>query len=277
MSKEIVVTIGAGGIGLAIARRQGTGRTVFLADLNEPLLASSAAALEESGHAVATRRVDIASRESVKALADAAAAMGDIVNVIVAAGVSPVQATKDKVIAVDLIGTAFVLEEFGRVIAAGGSGVVIASMAGHMIPALTPEQDEALARTPAEELASLAMLSDQAVPNSGAAYALAKRANAVRVRAAAVEWGVRGARLNTISPGIVVTPLARDEMSGPGGEGYRRMIEICAAHRAGTTDEIATAAALMLGPDGGFITGSDLLIDGGVIAAIHAGRIQVGI
>jgi NAD(P)-dependent dehydrogenase (short-subunit alcohol dehydrogenase family) len=277
MSKEIVVTIGAGGIGLAIARRQGSGRTVFLADLNEQLLASSAAALEAAGHAVVTRRVDISSRDSVKALADAAADMGEIVNVIVAAGVSPVQATKDTVIAVDLVGTAFVLEEFGRVIAAGGCGLVIASMAGHMIPALTREQDEALARTPADRLAALEMLSDQAVPNSGAAYALAKRANVLRVQAAAVEWGDRGARVNSISPGIVITPLARDEMSGPGAEGYLRMIEICAAHRAGTTDEIAAAANVMLGPDSGFITGSDLLIDGGVIAAIRAGRIRVGI
>jgi len=223
-----------------------------------------------------TRPVDISSRESVKALAEEAASLGDVVNVILAAGVSPVQATKDQVIAVDLVGTAFVLEEFGRVIASGGSGVVIASQAGHMIPALSPKQDELLARTPAEELADLEMLSDEAVPNSGAAYGLAKRANSLRVQAAAVEWGDRGARVNTISPGIVITPLARDEMSGPGAEGYRQMIENSAAHRPGTTDEIATVAALLLGPDGAFITGSDLLIDGGVVAGLRAGRIQLG-
>jgi len=277
MRTQIVVTIGAGGIGVAIARRQGAGRTILLADRNEEHLAASAADLESSGHVVVLRPVDISSRESVRALADAAASMGDVVNVVLAAGVSPVQATKDKVIAVDLVGTALVLEEFGRVIAAGGSGVVIASMAGHMIPALSPEQDEALARTPAGQLAGLDMLSDAAVPNSGTAYALAKRANSLRVRAAAVEWGDRGARVNTMSPGVVITPLARDEMSGPGAEGYRKMIDNSAARRPAATDEIATVAALLLGPDGAFITGSDLLIDGGVIAGIKAGRIQVSI
>jgi len=277
MNRQIVVAIGAGGIGLGIARRQATGRTVLLADLNPDLLAKSTAALEDAGHVVETQPVDISSSDSVKQLADRAAALGDVVNVVVAAGVSPVQASKDKVIAVDLVGTAIVLEEFGRIIAPGGSGVVIASMAGHMIPALAPEQDQALAQTPTDQLAGLELLSDEAVPNSGAAYAIAKRANSLRVQAAAVEWGDRGARLNTISPGIVITPLARDEMSGPGAEGYRKMIENSAARRPATTDEIATAAALLLGPDGAFITGSDLLIDGGVIAGIRAGRIQVGL
>jgi|tagenome__1003787_1003787.scaffolds.fasta_scaffold20973535_4 NAD(P)-dependent dehydrogenase (short-subunit alcohol dehydrogenase family) len=277
MSKQVVVVIGAGGIGSAIARRQGTGRTVLLADLNTELLAASADALLDSGHAVETQAVDLASRDSVRSLADDAASLGDVINVVVAAGVSPVQASKDAVIAVDLVGTAIAIEEFGRVIAPGGAGVVIASMAGHMLPALTPEQDDALARTPADQLAALEMLSDEAVPNSGAAYALAKRANSLRVQAAAVEWGDGGARLNTISPGIIITPLARDEMSGPGAEGYRKMLETSAAQRAGTTDELATVAALLLGPDGAFITGSDLLVDGGVIAGIRAGRIQVGV
>jgi NAD(P)-dependent dehydrogenase (short-subunit alcohol dehydrogenase family) len=276
LSKQVVVVIGAGGIGSAIARRQGTGRTVLLADLNTELLTASADTLLDSGHAVETQAVDLASRESVRSLADHAASLGDVINVVVAAGVSPVQASKDAVIAVDLVGTAIAIEEFGRVVTAGGAGVVIASMAGHMLPALTPEQDEALARTPADQLAALDMLSDEAVPNSGAAYALAKRANSLRVQAAAVEWGDRGARLNTISPGIIITPLARDEMSGPGAEGYRKMLETSAAQRAGTTDELATVAALLLGPDGAFITGSDLLVDGGVIAGIRAGRIQVG-
>ena len=277
MTKQVVVVIGAGGIGLAIARRQGTGRTVLLADLNTELLAASAETLLDSGHTVETQAVDLSSSESVKALADHAASLGDVINVVVAAGVSPVQASKDQVIAVDLVGTAIAIEEFGRVIAPGGAGLVIASMAGHMLPALSADQDEALARTPADGLAALDMLSDEAVPNSGAAYAVAKRANSLRVQAAAVDWGDRGARLNTISPGIIITPLARDEMSGPGAEGYRKMLQHSAAQRAGTTDELATVAALLLGPDGAFITGSDLLVDGGVIAGIRAGRIQVGL
>jgi NAD(P)-dependent dehydrogenase (short-subunit alcohol dehydrogenase family) len=236
-----------------------------------------AATLEASGHSVVTQPVDLSSRESVEALAERATSVGDVVNVILAAGGSPVQATKEQVIAVDLVGTAFVLEAFGRVIAEGGSGVVIASMAGHMLPALSPENDVALATTPADDLSSLEMLSDTAVPNSGAAYALVKRANSLRVQAAAVDWGDRGARVNTISRGIIITPLARDEMSGPGAESYRKMLENSAAGRPGATDEIATVAAPLLGPDGAFITDADLLIDGGVIAGLRAGRIQVNV
>ena len=270
--KEVVVVIGAGGIGQAIGRRQGTGRTVLLADLNEQTLDNVAETLTSAGHAVETHYVDVSVRESVHALADAAAAFGDVVNVVHTAGVSPVQAPPAAILAVDLVGTALVLEEFGRVIARGGAGLVVSSMAGHMIPALDPAQDEALAHTPADELRQLPFLSEDAVPNSGAAYAIAKRANQLRVQAAAVEWGDRGARVNSISPGIIITPLALDEMSGPGAAGYQAMIEQSAAGRAGTTDEIAAAAAFLLGRNGAFVTGSDLLMDGGVIAAMRAGR-----
>jgi NAD(P)-dependent dehydrogenase (short-subunit alcohol dehydrogenase family) len=167
-----------------------------------------------------------------------------------------------------------VLEEFGRVIAPGGAGIVISSMAGHMFPPFDPEQEQALARTPADELLDLPFLDPEGM--GGAAYGYAKRGNHLRVRAESLAWGERGARINAISPGIIITPLARDEMSGPGAEGYRKMLETSAAQRAGTTDELATVAALLLGPDGAFITGSDLLVDGGVIAGIRAGRIQVG-
>jgi NAD(P)-dependent dehydrogenase (short-subunit alcohol dehydrogenase family) len=275
--REVVVVIGAGGIGQAIGRRQGTGRSILLADLNEQTLDNVAETLTSAGHAVETQPVDVSSRKSVRVLADAAAALGDVVNVVHTAGVSPVQAPPAAILAVDLIGTALVLEEFGRVIAAGGAGLVVASMAGHMIPALDPAQDEALAQTPADELRQLPFLSEEAVSSSGAAYAIAKRANHLRVQAAAVEWGDRGARVNSISPGIVITPLALEEMSGPGAAGYQAMIEQSPAGRAGTTDEIAAAAAFLLGPDGAFVTGGDLLIDGGVVAAISAGRIQLSL
>jgi NAD(P)-dependent dehydrogenase (short-subunit alcohol dehydrogenase family) len=182
-----------------------------------------------------------------------------------------VQAPVEALLRVDLVGVALVLEEFGRVIAPGGSGVVISSMAGHMIPALSPEQDEALARTPADELMQLPFL--QGLPNSGAAYTISKRANALRVQAAAVEWGDRGARINSISPGIIFTPLAMDELNSAGGPRYQEMIKVSAAGRGGTPDEVGAAAAYLMGPDGAFITGSDLLIDGGVIAAMRAGRL----
>ena len=274
---QVVVVIGAGGIGQAIGRRQGPGRTVLLADRNPNILDAAAASLSDAGHAVVTAPVDVASRGSVSELAHRAAGIGDVANVVHTAGLSPVQASPEAILAVDLVGVAVVLEEFRRVVAPGGAGVVISSMAGHILPALEPEADHALAFTPADELLDLPLLSAERVPNAGVAYGLSKRANHLRVQAEAVLWGDRGARINAISPGIVLTPLAKDEMAGPGAEGYRNMIEQSAAGRVGTTDEIATAAAYFLGPDGGFITGADLLIDGGVVAAIRAGRIQLNL
>ena len=277
MEREVVVVIGSGGIGQAIARREGTGRVVLLADRNDQVLESAAAAIRDAGHEVGTHPVDVSSRESVHALAVAAAAGGAVTRVVHTAGLSPVQATPQAILAVDLYGVAVVLEEFGHVIADGGSGVVISSMAGHMLPALTLEQDRALAHTPTDELLQLPFLASDAVTDSGAAYALSKRANTLRVQAASVDWGDRRARINTMSPGIILTPLARDEMSGPGAAGYQQMIDVSAAGRVGTTDEVATAAAFLLGPDASFVTGADLLIDGGVIAALRADRIQLAL
>ena len=273
MNQDVLVVIGAGGIGQAIARRQGPGKLVLLADFNEHTMQTAATVLEGAGYTVSTQRVDVSSRESVAALAQQAARWGSVAQVVHTAGVSPVQAPPSAILAVDLLGTAFVLEEFGRVIVSGGAGIVISSMAGYMPAPLDPAHADALAHTPADELLQLPFLSAEAVATSGAAYALAKRANHLRVQAASVLWGDRGARVNSISPGIILTPLARDEMSGPGAEGYRRMIEISAAGRAGTADEVASAAAFLLGPEASFITGSDLLMDGGVIAALRSGRL----
>jgi NAD(P)-dependent dehydrogenase (short-subunit alcohol dehydrogenase family) len=275
MSTDVLVVIGAGSIGRAIARRTGAGKHLLLADFDETTLQNAKTALEDAGHTVSTQRVDVSNRASVHALAQAAAGLGDVVQVVSTAGVSPVQAPAEAVLAVDLYGTALVLEAFGQVIAPGGAGVHISSMAGHMPPPLDPQTAHALAFTPTEELLALPALGKDAVPNSGAAYAVSKQANHLRVQAAAVTWGDRGARVNCISPGIILTPLARDEMSGPGAEGYRKMIEVSATGRVGTADEVATAAAFLLGPDAGFITGTDLLIDGGVIAALRAGRWQL--
>jgi NAD(P)-dependent dehydrogenase (short-subunit alcohol dehydrogenase family) len=192
---------------------------------------------------------------------------------IQAAGVSPSQASPATILKVDLYGTAVLLEEFGNVIARGGAGVVIASQSGHRLPALTPEQDKALALTPAEELLALPMLQPDEVRDPLHAYQISKRGNSLRVMAEAVRWGKRGARLNTISPGIIMTPLANDELSGPRGAGYRRMIELSVAGRAGTPDEVGNVAALLMGPDGSFITGSDFLMDGGVTAAYWYGEL----
>jgi NAD(P)-dependent dehydrogenase (short-subunit alcohol dehydrogenase family) len=250
---------------------------VLLADLNPDVLNATEDSLSAGGYTVVTARVDVASRESVNELARKAGGIGEVVNVIHTAGLSPVQASPEAILAVDLVGVALVLEELRQVIAAGGAGLVISSMAGHMLPPLDAEAEHALASTPVDELLDLPMLSTQQVPNSGAAYALSKRANHLRVQAEAVLWGDRGARIKAISPGIILTPLAQDEMSGAGAESYGNMIEQSAAGRVGTTDEIATAASYLLGADGAFITGADLLIDGGVIAAIRAGRIQLNL
>lgn len=270
--RDVIVVIGAGGIGQAIARRQGAGKTILLADVKGEALQTAAGELEAAGYLMSTQRVDVSSRDSVHTLAEAAARLGRVLQVVNTAGLSPVQAPAPAILAVDLLGTALVLEEFGRVVTSGGAGLIISSMAGYMLPALDPAQDHALAFTPTDELLQLPMLGPDAVPNSGAAYSISKRANQLRVQAASIAWGERGARVNSISPGIILTPLARDEMSGPGAAGYRQMIEASAAGRAGTTDEVASAAAFLLGSEAGFITGSDLLMDGGVIAALRAGR-----
>jgi NAD(P)-dependent dehydrogenase (short-subunit alcohol dehydrogenase family) len=229
--------------------------------------------LGNAGFEVSTATIDVSSRNAVESLAKKAANLGNVTGVIHAAGVSPSQAPIAAILKVDLYGTALVLEVFGNVIARGGSGVVIASQSGHRLGALTVEQNRLLATTPADQLLSLPMLQIDQVRDTLHAYQLSKRGNALRVMAEAVRWGKRGARVNTISPGIIITPLAKDELTGPRGEGYRHMIEGCPVGRAGTSDEVANVAALLMGPDGGFITGSDILMDGGVTSSFFFGEL----
>lgn len=266
---DVTVVVGAGSIGQAIARRVSSGRHVVLADLRQDAADAAAQILADAGFETTATMVDVSSRRSVRELVALAARLGPIRSLVHAAGVSPSQAPVETILAVDLYGTAMLLEEFGEVIAEGGSGVVIASQSGHRLPALTPEEDAALATTPAEDLRALPLLQD--VTDTLRAYQLSKRCNALRVRAEAVRWGERGARINSISPGIIITPLARDELTGPRGEGYRDMLARSPVGRAGTPDEVAALAALMMGPEGGFITGSDFLMDGGVTASFFHG------
>jgi NAD(P)-dependent dehydrogenase (short-subunit alcohol dehydrogenase family) len=271
--REVVVVIGPGQIGQAIARRVGVGKHVLLADVRQESANAAAEVLGNAGYEVSVATIDVSSRVAVNALVKTATSIGDVTGLIHAAGVSPSQASPATVLKVDLYGTALVLEEFGNVIARGGSGVVIASQSGHRLPPLSVEQNKALATTPVEELLGLPFLQPDHVKDSLHAYQLSKRGNSLRVAAEAVRWGKRGARINTISPGIIMTPLAKDELTGPRGEGYRRMIEVSVAGRAGTPDEVATVAALLMGPDGAFITGSDFLMDGGVTAAYWYGEL----
>ena len=273
---DTIVIIGPGQIGQAIARRVGVGKHLMLADLKLDNANFAAEILANAGFDVSTTTVDVSARASVESLVALASARGNITGLVHAAGVSPSQAPPAVILKVDLYGTALVLEQFGNVIARGGSGVVIASQSGHRLPPLSVELNAALATTPVEQLLALPFLQPDQVTDSLRAYQLSKRGNSLRVMAEAVRWGKRGARVNTISPGIIITPLARDELNGPRGAGYRRMIELSAAGRPGTPDEVGSVAALLMGPDGGFISGSDFLMDGGVTASWWFGELNPG-
>jgi NAD(P)-dependent dehydrogenase (short-subunit alcohol dehydrogenase family) len=267
---DVLTVIGVGGMGQAIARRLGSGKTVLLADYNEETLASVTGSLSADGHHIESRSVDVSSAESVRELAEFAASLGDVTHVAHTAGLSPAQAPAEAILAVDLLGTALVLKEFGKVVAPGGAGVVIASMAGHMFPPLPPEQEKALAHNLPDQLLKLDFISSITDPNF--AYPIAKQANHIRVRAASAHWGRRGARINSISPGIISTPMGQQELASPVGDGMRAMIAMSGTGRQGTPEDIASATAFLLGPDASFITGTDLLVDGGVIAAVEAGN-----
>ena len=270
---NVIVVIGAGSIGQAIVRRVAAGKHVLLADIRQENADAAAKTLNDAGFNVTTATVDVSLGSSVHALVETATKLGEVSGVIHAAGVSPSQASPETILKVDLYGTALVLEEFGNVIARGGAGVVIASQSGHRLPPLSTEQNTLLATTPVEELLGLPMLQPDQIKDSLHAYQISKRGNSLRVMAEAVRWGKRGARVNTISPGIIITPLANDELKGPRGPGYRRMLEVSAAGRAGTPDEVGTVGALLMGADGAFITGSDFLVDGGVTAAYWFGEL----
>lgn len=269
--KNVTVLIGAGSIGLAIARRVSAGHHILIADLKKENGDAVAKALNEAGFDTAVEAVDASKRDDIERLAKRAEDLGAIKHVIQAAGVSPSQAPISAILHVDLYGTAVILEVFGKIIAQGGTGVVIASQSGHRLGALPEEQNRLLALTPAEELLKLPFLQEGQVKDTLHAYQLSKRGNSLRVMAEAVKWAKRGARLNTISPGIIMTPLAKDELTGPRGEGYRKMISGSPVGRAGTPDECANVAALLMGPEGTFITGSDFLMDGGVTASYFFG------
>lgn len=270
--KEVVVLVGAGSIGQAIARRVGAGRHVVLGDLKKENADTAAQILEDAGFETSTLAVDISSRDSTLALIEHAQSFGSVQNVINAAGVSPSQAPVEAILKVDLYGTAVLLEEFGKVIAEGGSGVVISSQSGHRLGALSEEQNAALATTPTEELLELPFL--KAITDTLKAYQYSKRCNVLRVMYEATRWGKRGATVNSISPGIIITPLANHELKGPRGEGYRTMLAKSPAGRAGTPDEVGELAEFLMSKRGRFISGSDFLMDGGTTASYWYGDLQ---
>ncbi|MFW0796767.1 SDR family oxidoreductase [Gordonia sp. CPCC 205515] len=268
MTTNIIVTVGVGGMGQAITRRVGSGARIVLADHDPDLLAHTHEAMADDGYDVTPMAVDVSSAESVRNLARAAADLGPVRHLVHTAGVSAAKSDTSSILAVDLLGVALSVEEFGEVIAPGGSGVVIASMAGTLAaPSVSSEMEQALRVTPPDELLSLPFLDSDALPSAPYAYAIAKRANQLRTAAAAVRWGARGARINSISPGIISTRQGRDELAGESGSSMRGMLDASPRRRLGTPGDIAAAAAFLLGPDADFITGTDLLVDGGVVAA----------
>ena len=274
--KNVMLLTGAGQIGMAIARRMGAGMKIVVGDKKIENAQAVARTINEAGFDAVPMEMDLSSRGSIKALIREGQKYGEIRMLVNATGVSPSQAPIEAILKVDLYGTAVLLEEVGRVIAEGGVGVTISSQSGWRMPALTAEQDELLATAPTEELLKLDFLQSENIRDTLHAYQMAKRCNEKRVMAQAVEWGRRGARLNAIAPGIIVTPLALDEFNGPRGNFYKNMFANCPAGRPGTADEVANVAELRMSGKGAFISGSTFLIDGGATASYFYGPLKPG-
>jgi len=272
MTQDVLVITGAGGMGLAVARRLGSGKQVLLADIAPAGLDAAAARLGDDGYRVDTHVVDVSSPESVAALAKHAADLGPVTGLVHTAGLSPVQASVKAILAVDLLGVALVAEEFGAIMAPGGAGVVIASMSGYFHPdTVPPEQAAALRNAPSDELLALPVAAEGNFKEPGLAYSFAKWANRLRVQGASRAWGERGARINSVSPGVISTAMGRAELGGASGTRMRAMIENSNAKRPGTPEDIASAVEFLLGPNSSFVSGIDLLVDGGAVAAVLGG------
>ena len=274
MKQDVMILTGAGQIGMAIARRMGYGKKIVVGDKKLENAEDIARIMNNAGFDAMPVEMDLSSRASILNLIAEARKYGEISMLVNAAGVSPSQASIETILKVDLYGTAVLLEEVGKVIKEGGVGVTISSQSGHRMPVLTADEDEQLACTPTEELLSLGILQPQNIRDTLHAYQMAKRCNVKRVMAEAVKWGERDARINSISPGIVVTPLALDEFNGPRGNFYKNMFAKCPAGRPGTADEIANVAELLMSDRGAFITGADFLIDGGATASYFYGALK---
>ena len=274
MKKDVMLLVGAGQIGMAIARRMGYGMKIVIGDKNPKNARVIVEIMNNAGFDSVPVEMDLSSRQSIRNIIEEGQKYGDITMLVNAAGVSPSQASIETILKVDLYGTAVLLEEVGKVICNGGVGVTISSQSGFRMPALTPEEDEQLAVTPTEELLKLNILQTENIRDTLHAYQLAKRCNEKRVMAQSVEWGKKGARLNAIAPGIIVTPLAIDEFNGPRGDFYKNMFAKCLAGRPGTADEVANVAELIMSEKGAFITGSTFLIDGGATASYYYGELR---
>lgn len=274
MKKNVMLWAGAGQIGMAIARRMGYGMKIIVGDKKLENAVKTAEIMNQAGFDVVPLEMDLSSKESICSMIAEGQKYGPIKMLVNAAGVSPSQASIKTILQVDLYGTAVLLEEVGKVICEGGVGVTISSQSGFRMPALTAQEDELLACTPVDELLKLDILQEKHIKDTLHAYQIAKRCNEKRVMAQSVEWGKRGARLNAIAPGIIVTPLALDEFHGVRGDFYKNMFKNCPAGKPGTADEIANVAELLMSDRGSFITGSTFLADGGATAAYYYGDLK---
>ncbi len=272
--KDVMMVTGAGQISMAIARRMGHGKKIVMGDKRIENALAIAKTMNDAGFDVTPIEMDLSDRGSIRRMISEAQEYGDIGMMVNGAGVSPSQAPVEAILKVDLYGTAALLEEVGEVIAPGGVGVTISSQSGWRMPQLTAEEDRLLATTPAEELLDLEMLQPSSIRATLHAYPLAQRCNEKRVMAESVKWGERGARINAIAPGIIVTPLAVDEFNGPRGDFYRNMFAKCPAGRPGTADEVANVAELLMSDRGAFITGSTFLVDGGATSSYYYGPLR---
>ena len=271
---NVMLWAGAGQIGMAIARRMGYGMKIIVGDKKIENAKTVAKIMNDAGYDVIPVEMDLSSRKSIIEFIAEGQKYGNIKMLVNAAGVSPSQASVETILKVDLYGTAVLLEEVGKVIVKGGVGVTISSQSGKRMPQLTSEEDEQLACTPTDELLSLKILDPKNIRDTLHAYQMAKRCNEKRVMAESVRWGERGARINSISPGIIVTPLAIDEFNGPRGDFYKNMFIKCPAGRPGTADEVANVAELLLSDKGAFITGTDFMCDGGATASYFYGPLK---
>ncbi|MFT8593153.1 MAG: SDR family oxidoreductase [Bifidobacterium sp.] len=272
---DVVVIVGVGGMGATIARRLAPGRTTVLADYNEELLRGTCDSMRADGFDVVAQQVDVSSRESVHGLVEMVEQTGAMSTFVHTAGVSPTMASLERVLAIDLAGVAYTLEEFGEIVRPGTAGVVVSSMSSYLSRPFTREQEHAIRVSRGEELLKLDFLSEAALGNSGIGYGVAKLANRIQVQTASIAWGARGARINAVSPGVISTGMGQQELDSPSGAFMQAMVDNSGTGRLGTSSDIADAVTYLVGPQASFITGIDLLVDGGAIAAVQSGKVPM--
>ncbi|MCR8658619.1 SDR family oxidoreductase [Paenibacillus endoradicis] len=265
MTKQVyVITGGSGGMGKATAELVGNKGTILLADVSEERLIQTKEELAAKGITdVYYQTVDITSKVNVAALAKKAAELGVLRGLVHTAGLSPTMADSKRITEVNLVGTGIVLEAFLPLATEGTAVVCISSMSGYMAPRQGPFI-EVLKQPLAENVVDTMEQFSQG--NPGAAYSLSKLGVQLIVEEQAWAWGERGARITSLSPGTINTPMGRQEAAQQ--KEMKTMLDITPLRREGESSEIATAIEFLLSDAASYITGIDLRVDGGTIANI---------